>query len=57
LLDANPLINIRNTRKIAGVFANGRWLSKVQIDALLADLGKRNERNKEKFDWKKRNEW
>ncbi|MEQ1548221.1 MAG: amidohydrolase family protein, partial [Chakrabartia sp.] len=25
LLDADPLVNIANTRKIAGIFLNGRW--------------------------------
>jgi imidazolonepropionase-like amidohydrolase len=31
LLDENPLIDIANTRKIAGVFANGRYLAKHQL--------------------------
>ncbi|SHN44585.1 amidohydrolase family protein [Chitinophaga sp. CF418] len=57
LLDANPLENISNTRKIAGVFVNGRWVSKENIDALLADLEKRNIADKDKYDWKKRNEY
>ena len=35
LLDANPLEDIRNTRKIAGVVANGRWIPKPAIDAML----------------------
>ena len=33
LLDANPLEDIRNTRKIAGVFVRGRFLSKEWLDA------------------------
>ena len=37
LLDANPLQNIDNTWKIAGVMVNGRWLSKADIDKRLAD--------------------
>ena len=37
LLDANPLQNIDNSRKIAGVMVNGRWLSKAEIDKRLAD--------------------
>jgi len=28
LLDANPLENIKNTRKISGVFVNGNWIAK-----------------------------
>ena len=37
LLDANPLQNIDNSWKIAGVMVNGRWLSKADIDKRLAD--------------------
>jgi imidazolonepropionase-like amidohydrolase len=36
LLDANPLTDIANTSRIAGVMVNGRWLSKADIDARLA---------------------
>ncbi len=36
LLDANPLTNIANTSRIAGVMVNGQWLSKADIDARLA---------------------
>jgi imidazolonepropionase-like amidohydrolase len=36
LLDANPLANIANSSRIAGVMVNGRWLSKADIDARLA---------------------
>jgi hypothetical protein len=53
LLDANPLIDIKNTRKIAGVFINGQWLEKATINATLIDLSKRNTAAKDKFDWKK----
>lgn len=56
LLDANPLDNISNTRKIAGVFVNGQWVSKEKIDIMLADLAKKNNADKDKYDWKKRNE-
>lgn len=52
LLDENPLDDIKNTRKIAGVFINGNWLEKKQIDAMLTDLAKRNTADKNKFDWK-----
>ena len=37
LLDANPLDDIRNTQKIAGVVANGRYFSRADLDKLLAD--------------------
>ena len=37
LLEANPLQNIDNTWKIAGVMLNGRWLSKADIDKRLAE--------------------
>jgi len=36
LLDANPLDDIRNTQKIAGVIVNGRYLSRVDLDRMLA---------------------
>lgn len=36
LLDANPLENIRNTRRINAVFANGRLLDRAALDKLLA---------------------
>jgi imidazolonepropionase-like amidohydrolase len=35
LLDANPLADIRNTAKIAGVMARGRWLPAADIRARL----------------------
>ena len=56
LLDANPLTDIKNTRKIAGVFVNGRWVDKEKIDTMLSDLAKRNTANKNKYDWQKRKE-
>ena len=36
LLDANPLQDIGNSSRIAGVMINGRWLSRNTIDAALA---------------------
>src|SRR6185436_19817812 len=36
LLDANPLAEIGNTRRIAGVFLRGRWLARADLDRLLA---------------------
>lgn len=41
LLTANPLNNIRAVREIDSVVFNGRYLSRAQIDALLADLAKK----------------
>jgi len=38
LLDANPLDDIRNTQKIAAVFVNGRYLSRPDLDKLLAGV-------------------
>jgi imidazolonepropionase-like amidohydrolase len=36
LLDANPLDDIRNTQKIAGVVTNGRYFSRSDLDKILA---------------------
>lgn len=36
LLDANPLKDIRNTRKIRAVVVNGRYLDRAELDTLLA---------------------
>jgi len=57
LLDANPLDDISNTRKIAGVFVNGRWLDSKKVNAMLAELAKKNNADKDKYDWKKRTEY
>jgi len=38
LLDANPLEDVRRTRRIAGVVANGRWLSRADLDRMLAGI-------------------
>jgi imidazolonepropionase-like amidohydrolase len=38
LLDANPLDDIRNTEKIAAVIVNGRYLSRGDLDKLLAGV-------------------
>jgi imidazolonepropionase-like amidohydrolase len=37
LLDGNPLEDISNTRRIAGVMIGGRWLPKSDIDKRLAE--------------------
>ncbi len=36
LLDGNPLADIGNTRRVAGVFAQGRYYSRRDLDGLLA---------------------
>jgi imidazolonepropionase-like amidohydrolase len=38
LLDANPLESISNTRKIAGVVVNGRYLPKETLQKMLTDV-------------------
>ena len=57
LLDANPLENINNTRKIFGVFFNGQWIDKEKIDTMLTDLAEKNEANKGKYEWRKRGKY
>jgi imidazolonepropionase-like amidohydrolase len=39
MLDANPLADIRNTRKIAAVFARGKYYSRRRLDEILASAG------------------
>jgi imidazolonepropionase-like amidohydrolase len=41
LLDADPLADIANTRRIAGVIASGRWLPRADLDGRLAELAAR----------------
>lgn len=41
LLDANPLEDIANAKKIAGVVRNGHWISREQIDNRLAEIAAR----------------
>jgi imidazolonepropionase-like amidohydrolase len=38
LLDANPLENVANASRIAGVLIGGRWIPKTEIDRRLAQL-------------------
>ena len=57
LLDANPLNDINNTRKIFGVFVNGRWIDKIKIDKMLSDLAEWNTAMKDKYTWKNRREY
>lgn len=37
LLDGNPLEDIRNTRRISGVFAHGRYWNRKALDAMLEE--------------------
>jgi len=57
LLDANPLDDIKNTRKISGVFVNGRWINKEKIDKMLLELEQKNKADKDKYEWKNRREY
>ena len=41
LLDADPLADIANTRRIAGVVASGRWLPRSELEARLAERARR----------------
>jgi len=34
MLDANPLTDIQNTRRVVGVMARGRWFERPELDAL-----------------------
>src|SRR6185369_15654015 len=38
LLEANPLENIKNTRRIAAVIVNGRYLPKESLQRMLDDV-------------------
>jgi imidazolonepropionase-like amidohydrolase len=38
LLEANPLEDIRNTQKIAGVVVNGKWLPQTELQKMLVEV-------------------
>ena len=38
LLDADPLVNIENTRRIQGVMAQGRWFDRAALNNLLREI-------------------
>ncbi|MDB4908848.1 MAG: amidohydrolase [Gemmatimonadetes bacterium] len=38
LLDANPLANVSNVRKLRGVMLRGRWIDQAGLAAMLADV-------------------
>ncbi len=54
LLDANPVEDVKNLRKIHGIFVNGRWISKAGIDKMLYDLANGNAALKGKYNWSNR---
>ena len=45
-VDANPLENISNIKKVNSVFTNGKYLSRVVLDSMLGELEKKNKDNK-----------
>jgi imidazolonepropionase-like amidohydrolase len=42
LVDANPLTDVRNAERIAGVVVRGRWLPRGELDARLAAIAAAN---------------
>jgi cytosine/adenosine deaminase-related metal-dependent hydrolase len=38
LLESNPLANIANTKKIAGVMVKGNWISKDEVEEMLDEI-------------------
>jgi imidazolonepropionase-like amidohydrolase len=46
LLNANPLADIKNTRKIEAVFLAGRYFSRADLDRLLAGVEEESARSK-----------
>ena len=44
LLEANPLENIENTERRAGVMLNGRWFTQTQLDKWLDEIAPRFQR-------------
>ena len=47
LLTHNPLQDITNTQKIAGVFLKGTWHNKTQINKELQNIKQRAQKSKE----------
>ncbi|HQR92164.1 MAG: amidohydrolase [Sphingobacteriia bacterium 35-40-8] len=52
LLDDNPLNDIQNMSKIAGVFVNGQWVEKNKLQKMLQNLAAKNHATKDQYDWK-----
>lgn len=59
LLEKSPLEDISNTRKILGVFVDGRWINKPEIDNMLNEITKHNAEKlgKDEYNWKKRRDY
>jgi imidazolonepropionase-like amidohydrolase len=53
LLDENPLNNIANSKKIAAVMVDGKWLDATTLQSMMTKLIKWNNSNKEAYEWKK----
>lgn len=51
LLDANPLADVKNARKITGVFLGGKWVARATLDSMMADLSRRNTATRDQFDF------
>ncbi len=51
LLDADPLLDVKNIRKISAVFLSGRWLSRATLNSMMEDLAKRNTADRDKYNW------
>ena len=49
LLEGNPMDDIANTRRIAGVMRAGRWLPKSELDAMLEKVAKSYTEKKDRF--------
>ena len=47
LLDANPLTDIRNSRKIAGVMVRGRWIGREELVQLLRAASREQSRKEQ----------
>jgi cytosine/adenosine deaminase-related metal-dependent hydrolase len=52
LLDADPLDDIGNTRRIAGIVLRGRWLDRAALDRLLESVERAEDRRVN--DWSRR---
>lgn len=52
LLEGNPLEDIDNTRRISGVFVNGRWMDQNKIDLMLSNVAHWNNDHQEEYNWK-----
>jgi hypothetical protein len=49
LVDGDPLADVANVGRIAGVMVRGRWLPKAKLDAMLEDVARSYERPKRRF--------